>query len=195
MNEKLKYLLNHKDYKIRNIGKMCDVNKGDRSLSESIMSPEVILALNDWISNKIDNCVLIGGISLSFYVKPRYTEDVDVIFLSKDDIPDTVFKFKRHRPSAFQHNKTHVEIELVTPELINTPKELVEKVFETSIIKDGIRIASPSALIALKMGRFNKRDQADIEDLVNYMTKSNQKIDLSIFHLSKELIDKFYKEF
>jgi len=195
MNEKLKYILTSKDYKIRNIGKMCDVNKGDRSLSESIMSPEVILALNDWIDNKIDNCVLIGGIALSYYVKPRYTEDVDVLFLSKEDMPDNVYKFKRHRPGAFQHNKTHVEVEVVTPKTINTSIELALKVFETSRIIDGIRVASPEGIICLKLGRFNKRDQADIEDIVNYIKSNNKVVDLSEFKLSKELIDKFNKEF
>ena len=66
---------------------------------------------------------------------------------------------------------------------------LIRKAFETSIIKDGIKIASPSGLVALKFGRFSRKDQADIEDLVN-----SEEIDLSIFNLSQDLLDRF-KEF
>lgn len=183
-----KYILSPNDYQIRNIDKMSDINKGDRTLKESIMSPEVNLALNDWIDNNINNCVLIGGIALSYYVKPRYTEDIDILFLSKMYIPETLNKFKKHRPSAFQHNKTHVEVEVVTPELINTPIFLVATVFVTAIIKDGIKIASPSGLIALKLGRFNLQDQADIYALIKC-----SEIDLTPFKLPDELLDKYEK--
>ena len=175
-----------KDYDnfLRNIEKMNDVNDGSRSLNESIISPEVLNALNDWIDNQESECVLIGGLALSFYIKPRYTMDVDILFLSKNDIPEKVEGFKRHRKSALQHNKTHVEIELITPEIINTTHGLIKKVFETSILRNGIRIASPSGIVALKLGRFNLQDQADIAALVDYVD-----IDLTLYNLSSNLID------
>lgn len=170
---------------LRNIEKMNDINDGSRSLFESVVSNEVLDALTDWVSSGSDG-VLIGGLALSYYVKPRSTMDVDVLFLSPEQIPDSVPDFKRHRKGAFQHNKTHVEIEVLTPKTINITTELVQSVIDTSIVKDGIRIASPSALIALKLGRFSRQDQADIEALTN-----SCEIDLTPFNLSPELIEKY----
>ena len=152
---------------LRNIEKMNYVNDGTRSLTESIISPEVISALNDWINNQESNFVLIG-LSLSYYVKPRFTVDVDVLFLSSEEIPDKVDNFKRNRKSAYQHNKTHVEIELITPQLIDISLEFAKSIFDTSIMNDGIKIASPSGIIALKLGRFSLQDQSDMVDLTNY---------------------------
>lgn len=184
-----KNILNSEDFKkLRNVEKMNNVNDGTRSLYESVMAPEVISALEDWKKYNDSDCILIGGMALSYYIKPRYTQDVDVIFLSKKDIPKEVYNFKRHRDGAFQHNKTHVEIEVLTPESINTPLILVQKIFNTAIIDDesGLKIASPEGIIALKLGRFKLQDQADIEALKTY-----KNIDLSYFDLSDELIKRF----
>jgi hypothetical protein len=182
----MRNILNFKHYKLRDFSKMNSINDGSRTLNESIMVPEVIDALNDWKSNHINNCILIGGVALSYYIKPRYTSDVDVLFLSFVDIPEKVYKFKRHREHAFQHIKHHVEVEVVTPELINTPLHIVEAIFKTANDIDGIKVASPSGLVATKLGRFNHQDQADIVALINYT-----KIDLTPFGLPENLIEKF----
>jgi hypothetical protein len=183
----LKFFMKKEDYAVRNIGKMVSMNDGNRSLNESIMSIEVIEALEDWYLYNNSDCILIGGIALSFYIKPRFTQDVDVLFLSDTDIPDSVEKFKAHRKGAFQHNKTHVEIEVITPESINTTKDTVEAVFNTANLVDGVKIASPSGLVALKLGRFSLQDRADIYELYKYGP-----IDLTPFHLSDILIKRFY---
>jgi len=180
-------ILKPEEYRnLRNIEKMNDINRGNRCLFESIVSTEVLQALSDWISNSKSDFVIIGGLALSYYIKPRMTMDVDVLFLSSEDIPDKVEDFKRHRPSTFQHNKTHVEVEVITPKLINTSIELIKKVFETAENQNGVKIASPSGIVALKLGRFNRQDQADIENL-----KQNYDIDLTPFNLSQEFIDKY----
>ena len=171
---------------MRNIEKMNRINDGERTLYESIQIPEVIEALKDWKNNTKCDYVLIGGLSYSYFCKPRSTTDIDLLFKNSYDIPDIVNKFKRHRKGAFQHNKTHVEVEVISPETINTDIRLVEVVLETSIQENGIRIASPSGIIALKLGRFSRQDQADIEALKEYTT-----IDLTPFNLSQELIEKF----
>jgi hypothetical protein len=172
---------------LRNLSKTTRPNDGSRSLYESILYPEVVSALNDWISLGVKDCVLIGGVALSYYVKPRTTEDVDILFLSKDDIPTTLVNFKRTRLGAFQHNKTHVEIEVVTPETINLPIDIAKKIFTTSNESNGIRVASPSGIIACKLGRFNRRDQADIEDLI-----LSQEIDMTPFNLRPEELERYY---
>jgi hypothetical protein len=172
---------------LRNVGKMYSTNDGNRSISESIVVREVELAFKDWISVNPD-CVLIGGIALSFYVIPRYTMDVDVLFISDSSIPTSVPNFKHHRVGAFQHNKTHVEIETFTPQSINIPVEFAQAIFDTSKIFDGIKVASPSGLVALKLGRFSLHDQGDIEQLINYTD-----IDLSPFNLPDLLVNRYEK--
>ena len=149
--------------------KLNHYNDGTRTLFESIPVPEVNQALIDWNKYK-HNGVLIGGCALSFYTRPRATMNVDVLFLTDDAIPKEVIGFKRTRPSAFQHNETHVEIELVTSQLVGISHELTQKVFDTSLISDNIKIASPTGLVALKLHRFSRQDQADIEQLVKIMT-------------------------
>jgi hypothetical protein len=175
-----------KKYNKFRVDKMKVPNNGSRTLFESVVYPEVIDALEDWIELNVNNCVLIGGVALSYYVVPRMTQDVDMLFLSKTDIPLTLIGFKRTRSGAFQHNKTHVEIEVLTPQFINLRKDLAEKIFNTAIKKDNIYIASPEGLIASKLGRFNYQDRADIQNLL-----LSQNIDLSNFNLTEEELEKF----
>lgn len=174
-------MLRFKEY----IDKLNIVNDGTRSLMESIAIPEVENALKDW--NKSNHLgVLIGGCAIGYYSRPRATTDVDILFLSKTDIPDNVSGFKRTRSGAFQHNKTHVEIEVVSPSDINISVSLVNKVFDTAIISDGVKIASSSALVALKLQRLKRHD---IGDIVSMIETGN--VDLKGFPLSKKNIDDF----
>lgn len=173
--------------RLRKITKMKTSNDGNRTLYESIMMPELVSTLKDW--KKIDaKAVLIGGLALSYHVRPRMTQDLDFMFLSSEDIPDKVSGFKRIRPHAFQHNKTHVEIKLITPDFVNVPKKVVQNVFDTSIESDGINISSVSGLVALKLFRLSFQDKADIVALIN----SGKNIDLTNFELPSEKMNQFY---
>ena len=118
------------------IDKLNIVNDGTRSLMESIAIPEVERALKDW--NKIDHSGIL----------------------------ETVSGFKRTRNGAFQHNLTHVEIEVVSPSDINLSSELVKKVFDTAIVSNGVDIASPSALVALKLQRLKRHDIGYIVSMI-----------------------------
>jgi hypothetical protein len=180
--------------RLRDLGKMTQINKGNRSLFESVMVPEVSQALKDWIKGTQSNGVLIGGLALSFYVKPRYTQDVDVLFLDSAEIPNTVSGFKRVRPHAFRHDQTHVEVELVTPELISVSEELCAQVVLDAETHSGILVASPSGIVALKLGRaiLNKpasyQDRADIVNLI-----ATGRVNLDEFDLPDEQIE-FYNQ-
>jgi hypothetical protein len=187
--EKIESINEYQDgkYKLRDISKMNSANDGTRTLFESVLLPEIVSALKDWAAADVDKGVIIGGIAISQYIKPRMTMDIDVLFLSPNDIPENVSKFKRHRQCAFQHNKTRVEIEVVTPKTINMEYDVVKAIIDTSVISDGIRIASPSGLVASKLFRFNRRDQSDIEDIIQCSD-----IDLSPYNLPKEQIDRYY---
>lgn len=144
---------------------MTGANDGTRTLLESILPNEVLAALNDW-KKQVETPVLIGGLALSYYVKPRYTQDIDYLFLEPDAIPAEVPGFKRVRPHAFVHKETHVEIEVLTPDTVNVSRELAEKVEDSATVSDGVRIASPAGLVALKLQRATMKDQGDIVELI-----------------------------
>jgi hypothetical protein len=176
------------EYNKFRIDRMKKPNDGNRTLFESIIHIEVIKALEDWVKLNVNNCVLINGIALSYYVTPRMTQDVDMLFLTKNDIPLSLKGFKKTRNGAFQHNKTHVEVEVIIPQSINLRVDLAEQIFKTAIKNDNIYVASPEGIIVSKLGRFSKQDQADIENIL-----FSQKIDLSIFNLTEEELEKFNK--
>lgn len=138
------------------------------TLLESIMSSEIESSLQDWVRNtNNDDYVLIGGLVVGYYTRPRMTDDIDALFLSDSDIPEEVLGFRKHRKHAFEHEKHGVEIETLTPEFINQNATLVQKVFETSVVRDGARIADPEGLIALKIKRHSFQDIADIDAIMN----------------------------
>jgi len=170
---------------MRKLTKMQNINDGNRSLFESILPIEIITALEDWKKSKID-AVLVGGVALSFYVKPRMTQDIDFLFEKDSEIPETIPGFKKIRKHSFQHYNTHVEIKTLSPEFLSQSNITVTKVFETSIISNGIKIASPSGLIAMKLGRLTMQDKADIMELIK-----NNSIDLTGFGLSQDKIEKY----
>jgi hypothetical protein len=174
--------------KMRDLIKMTSKNDGSRTLFESTMIPEIIKVLQDWTKENI-NCVLIGGLALSHHSVPRMTIDVDFLFFSENDIPDNVKGFKRIRPDAFQHNKTHVEIELLSGEFLKISPLVVKKTFETAISSNGLKIASASCLVALKLYRLSMQDKADIISLL----KTGNVSDLTEFNLPDNMMDNFHK--
>lgn len=173
---------------LRDLLKMNSINDGTRDLIESTVIPEVAQALRDWGIATSTNAVLIGGLATSFYVRPRSTTDIDLLFMSVGDVPSFVNGFKKIRNNAFHHNKTHVEVELILPSSINIPQEIVEKVFKTSIVINGIRVASPSGIVALKLHRLKRYDSGDIVALIE-----TGKVDLTGWGLTDIQLDVFEK--
>jgi hypothetical protein len=58
-------------------------------------------------------------------------------------------------------------------------------------ISDGIKIANPVSLIALKLGRFSPLDQSDIIELTKYCNENQIKINLEDYNLSKVCLDRY----
>jgi hypothetical protein len=170
----------------RDLSKMNYPNDGTRTLMESIIVPEISSALNDLKYNKLKNYCIIGGLALSYYVKPRMTIDIDILFLDILDIPNELINFKKHRKSAFQHNVTHVEVETLSPGFIDIPNDIAKKIIETSTIVDNFNIASPSGLVVSKLFRFSRQDQADIENLIIECD-----VDISDYNLTDKEIEKY----
>jgi hypothetical protein len=169
------------------VEKWYHVNDGSRTLLESIVAPEVEKAVKDFRANGgTHNAVLIGGLALSYHGIPRATMDADFLFMTTGDLPHFVEGFKRVSDHRFVHKETHVEVEVIDPAFINLPHEIAQEVFDSAIVSDGIRIASPSGIIALKLFRLKRYDRGDIEQLIE---KGN--IDLAPFKLPQELLDKY----
>lgn len=165
---------------LRDLTKARTVNYGHRTLMESVLFPEVVAALEQLRQNGWPPTgVLIGGIALSFHVKPRATQDIDLLFLTPDAIPAVMEGFRRHRSNAFEHLPTGVEVEVVSPATINIATELARAVFETAVMTNGIRVASRSGLAALKLQRLHAIDEADIVQLIQAGS-----IDLTAFPLT-----------
>lgn len=162
------------------------VNDGKRSLAESILVPEVAKAIADWQKAVPNIGVLIGGLALSYYIKPRSTIDGVFLFVSDAEIPIEIPGFKRSRPGAFLHKVTHVEIEVLTPEKINMPKALAEKIVSTAVQHNGVKVASREGLIVSKLLRFKLQDRTDISELLKLGP-----VDLSSFPMTQKQKENF----
>ena len=170
---------------LRDLSKMRTINDGTRTLFKSVMMPEIIVALRDWSKAQAGG-ILIGALGLSYYARPRMTQDVDLLFLHDEDVPVSVNGFSRTADHAFQHDVTHVEIDLITTERVNAPLEVVQRVIEAATESDGIKIASASGLAALKLFRLSMRDKADVAALV-----TTGKVNVNGFALPSEKLQAF----
>lgn len=185
--------------KLRNLSVANGPNDGSRSLEDSIIVPEVKHAVNVWKkSSSKSKPVLIGGLAYSYYAKPRATTDVDFLYLQENDVPESVDGMKRIRPSAFQDNKTHVEVEVLTNKTLHLPQHILNKVFKTAKDVGSVRIASPEGLIALKLYAGRAKDYGDIVEL---MKAVSVELSLDDWHLDqpqklklKELVSQAKKE-
>lgn len=152
--------------------------------------------LSDFIESN-PNCILIGGLSLSFLGIPRGTENLD--FLAKEeDIEDIKWnsrvKFKANRAHAITNKETGIEVELVTSKTVPISDKLVQDVYNNSLEKNGVKFASPAGIIALKLHRLSDYDRGDIKRLIKkYNVEDLQKFDISpdkiqaFLQLKKEL--------
>jgi hypothetical protein len=100
------------------------------------MMPEVIIALRDWARSTASGA-LIGALGLSFFCNPRYTQDLDFLFLEPGDVPDAVGGFSRIG-SGFRHNRTRIAVDIFTPSSINIPRDVAEQVIATVIFSNNI---------------------------------------------------------
>jgi hypothetical protein len=167
---------------IRNLSKMRTSNDGTRSLFESAMLVELISALQDWSKSGAD-CVLVGGLGVSFHVKPRFTQDIDFLVVDEAAIPVAVEEFERTGPFRFVHGQTNIEIKIVTPERLQVPTPVSEVVIRSATVSDGVRIATASGLTALKLFWLNLHAKADIVALIK-----TGRVNLTAFSLSADRI-------
>jgi hypothetical protein len=150
----------------RDMSPCYEINSNNtRSLVYAAVVGEVMETFGRWLNMCREEFVVIGGLAVSHWLKSRMTMDIDLMILS---VPDDVPAFKRVRPHAFRDNSTHVEVETLTPQFINLSIERANLVFDTSIESDGVKVASPQALVVLKLQRWSRQDQADVELLLKH---------------------------
>lgn len=153
------------------------------SIRHVALVPEVHETLIRWLARQAPEdgrSLLIGGLAMSFYAKPRQTADVDLLFLRESDIPDDVDGFKSphlHRRGAFLDVRSHVEIEVATPSFINLPQRVAEHVFKTarpiSTADHRLLIPSVEGFVVLKLyGALTSarkyKDLGDIQSVLEY---------------------------
>ena len=181
--------------RLRKLTKMQTVNDGTRSLIESIMSPEVIVALREWVRSTKSPAtgeaagVVIGGLGLSYHCKPRYTQEIDLLFLEPADVPHHVRGFTRTATGEFRHDRTQVEVHVAIPLSIEMPNEIADQIIRTATLSNGLRVATASALVALKLfGLRRVQDDADAVALIK-----TGKVDLSRWPLPPERVSAFQR--
>jgi hypothetical protein len=74
-------------------------------------------AIDDVGQQFIEAAVLIDDLALYFHAWPRMTQAICFLVEEPVDIPNTVAGFTRIRPDAFEHSRTHVEVEAIVAAL------------------------------------------------------------------------------
>ncbi len=143
-----------------------------KELQYAIVVTEVKDAFIDFIKSCKEEFVLIGGIALSAYIKPRTTMDVDLLIKNTQTFEliskEVNSSFKKITGISLQHNKTHCEVEVISPETINQSEELYDAILKTSVIADfagyEIKLVSLKYLIVLKLGRITEKNPKGFQD-------------------------------
>jgi hypothetical protein len=68
----------------------------------------------------------IGTAALSFHVRPRMSHDFDFLFIDDTEIPTAVPGYSRISRVRLRHNRTGVEVTVVTPDAIQVPIEVAD---------------------------------------------------------------------
>lgn len=127
--------------------------------------------------------VIIGGIAVGFLGKPRYTADVDAMFLlSTDDIPEFIEAARaekivprienaeefahKNRVLLLQYTPNHIPID-ISLGILAFEEEVVERSIVQSIESLSIRLPTPEDLIILKAVAHRPKDFIDIETIVD----------------------------
>ena len=157
-----------------------DINSGDRTLAESTLHRHLFNASQAFVNGTNPECyVLIGELAVSYYAKPRYTTDAELLFAAETDLPVRVTGFTGLDDRSFQHDESKLMIAMLSPASLELDGEQMRKIFATSVKHAGLFIASPEGLIALQLRRQSYNDLATIAALLLRRT-----IDMSAWQLS-----------
>lgn len=146
--------------KLRKIGKMNHYNDGSRSLFESIVNYDVLLALRQLIArNDVTDTLLIGGLAVSYHAKPRFSNDIDILVLDKRNRQYKYFKNNLYKRKNITLDVYDIGDLGITQEHFNFLKQ-------TEIFSNGMPIPSPTGLMSLYLKNFTLKNKVDAEMLI-----------------------------
>lgn len=173
-----------------------------RTLYESITSKKYLFALDDWRENcTVSEYILIDGLVYGYYSKPRASNELDLIFLVKDDVPQNIPKFKKKNEDTYIHIKTKVEVKVVNYKTLNKSLSFYNKILENSITSDDIRIASPESVLIYQIIKKSKRENIkyysdlEISIIASYIYANNLSVSLKDYELTNKEKSVFEKSF
>lgn len=165
----------------------------NRSLKNSVPYKELYEALTKWYDEvgKEHDCVLIGGLAVSYHGRPRNTQDVDFLTTNVKKPEVVVDSFKKIGKFTYIDKKSHAPVEAITPEILNNDltDSLVKIIQKDAVIdkQSGVKIASINSLIVLKLLSGRMRDDSDV---VSLLIACNFNYDIKKYKLKKKYIDK-----
>lgn len=130
-----------------------------------------------------DRGVIIGGIAVGFLGKPRFTADVDAVFLlsTKDispfielaqmenlspRIPDAEDFARKNRVLLLRHTPTETEVD-ISLGILPFEEEMVERGSTKSFAGLSIRLPTPEDLIIMKAIAHRPKDLEDIRTIAD----------------------------
>ncbi len=171
--------------------------KLDKSLEPFRASLE---ALQRLLHKFDDRGVIIGGIAVGFLGKPRFTADVDAVFLlSTQDIPkfielagkeniiprrkDAEEFARKNRVLLLKHTPTETDID-ISLGILPFEEEMVERSDIRSFANLSVRLPTPEDLIIMKAIAHRPKDLEDIRTIADKYP-----------NLDMERIEKWVKDF
>lgn len=155
---------------------------------------EPLKALQTLLDKYEGRGVIIGGIATGFLGKPRFTVDLDAMFLASiNDVPgilnlakeegieprtDSVSEFaKKSRVLLLRHKKSGINID-ISLGILPFEEEVVERGIRHDAGVMVVRLPTPEDLIILKAIAHRPKDLEDIRTIVdNYETLDTKRIE------------------
>lgn len=150
-----------------------------------------IEALNRLLQNFDQRGVIIGGIAVGLLGKPRYTADVDAVFLlSTEDIPnflelaraeDIIPRIqnadafaRKNRVLLLKYPPTETEVD-ISLGIMPFEEEMVERSTVKSFADISVRLPTPEDLVIMKAIAHRPKDLEDIRTIVDKYPNLDQK--------------------
>lgn len=153
------------------------LNKNIEPFRDAIEAVQQLLA-------KFDNRgVIIGGIAVGFLGRPRFTEDIDAVFLlSTQDVPKFLAAAKaeniepripnaeafarKNRVLLLQHSPTETNID-ISLGVLSFEEEMVKRGIVQTTSTLSVRLPTPEDLIIMKAIAHRPKDLEDIRTIVD----------------------------
>lgn len=142
-----------------------------------------IQSLQRLLEKRNDRGVIIGGVAVGFLGRPRFTADIDAVFLlSVKDIPhflelaqaegilpripDAAEFARKNRVLLLKHSQTETDID-ISLGILPFEEEMVNRATTHSFADLAIRLPTPEDLIIMKAIAHRPRDLEDIRSIAD----------------------------